>query len=104
MKNIFIMIALLSVTACSSTKAPKTEKVEVSPKTEKVEVPDNLIGPKIANYKEVEYLHRQEVIQASKDCINARMKPIVQYVPQKTQFGTLMLPAVVTCEHYTPTR
>ncbi|NBP03631.1 MAG: hypothetical protein EBU90_26760 [Proteobacteria bacterium] len=95
MRNIFVMIVLLSVTACSSTKAPKTEKVEV---------PDNLIGPKVANYKEVEYLHRQEVIQASKDCINARMKPIVQYVPQKTQFGTLMLPAVVTCENYTHIR
>ena len=63
-----------------------------------IEKPAN---PKAANFKEVEYLHRNEVIQATKDCINNRLKPVVQYVPQKTDHGTLMLPAVVTCDVYT---
>lgn len=95
MKNIYIMMLVLSLTACSSTKQAKVDKTE--PKQ-----PDNLVGPKVAGYKEVEYLNRTEVIQASKDCLNARLRPVVQYVPQKTQFGTLMLPAVVNCELYSP--
>lgn len=97
-KMIFIFLAL-SLSACSSTKQAKLDKAE---KAESKQVADNLVGPKVAGYKDVEYMNRNEVIQASKDCINARMRPIVQYVPQKTQFGTLMLPAVVNCELYSP--
>jgi hypothetical protein len=104
MKKFLVMMVLLTTAACSSTHPPEkvTERIIEKSPGEKVE--DNLIGPRVANFKEVEYLNRQEVIQASKDCINARMRPVVQYVPQKTKFGTLMLPAVVNCEQYTPNR
>jgi hypothetical protein len=100
MRNIFIMMFVLSLTACSSTKQVKADKVD-KPEPKQTQT-DNLVGPKVAGYKDVEFMNRNEVIQASKDCINARMRPIVQYVPQKTQFGTLMLPAVVNCELYSP--
>ena len=43
-------------------------------------------------------MQRNEVIQATKDCVDNRMKPVIQYVPQKTTHGTLMLPAMVNCE------
>lgn len=86
MKYLIPILLVLSLSACSSTKP------------QKVEVKDNLVGPKVSGFKDVEYMSRYEVIQASKDCINARMKPVVQYIPQKTQFGTLMLPAVVSCD------
>jgi hypothetical protein len=56
--------------------------------------------PKIAGYKEPELITRAEVIQASKDCINARMKPVIQHLPQKTEHGTVMLPIFVNCEPY----
>ena len=56
--------------------------------------------PKLAGFDRPELISRNEVIQANKDCINARMKPIVQYVPQKTEHGTIMLPISVNCEPY----
>lgn len=56
--------------------------------------------PKIAGFKEPEVLSRVEVMQASKDCINARMKPNIQHLPQKTEHGTVMLPIYVNCESY----
>ena len=52
----------------------------------------------VSGFKDVEYMQRNEVIQATKDCVDNRMKPVIQYVPQKTTHGTLMLPAMVTCE------
>lgn len=55
---------------------------------------------KISGFKEPEVITRSEVIQASKDCINARMKPIIQHLPQKTEHGTVMLPIYVNCEPY----
>ena len=45
-------------------------------------------------------MQRPEVIQASKDCINAKMKPVIQNVPQNTEFGKVMLPVLVNCESY----
>lgn len=74
----FIMICAVVLTGCSS--------------------------PKVVGFKDVEYLQRQEVIQASKDCINAKMKPIIQSVPQKTEFGTIMVPVLVSCEVYNVSR
>lgn len=100
MRNIFIMMFVLSLTACSSTKQVKADKVD-KPEPKQTQT-DNLVGPKVAGYKDVEFMNRNEVIQASKDCINARMRPIVQYVPQKTHLGTLMLPVIVNCELYSP--
>ena len=66
-------VALVTLTACSS-------------------------NPKVDGFDKVEYIQRQEVIQANKECINARMRPNVQYVRQKTEHGIVMLPALVTCE------
>lgn len=60
--------------------------------------------PKVVGFKDAEYMQRQEVIQASKDCINAKMKPIIQSVPQKTEFGTIMIPVLVNCEVYNISR
>ena len=58
-------------------------------------------NPKVAGFKEPEMLNRLEVIQSNKECINAKMRPNVQYVPQKTEFGTLSVPVLVTCDPYT---
>jgi uncharacterized lipoprotein YajG len=56
--------------------------------------------PKLAGFEKPELISRNEVIQANKDCINAKMKPSIQYVPQKTEHGTIMLPIAVNCEPY----
>ncbi len=56
--------------------------------------------PKVVGFEKPQLISRNEVIQANKDCINARMKPTIQYVPQKTEHGTIMLPISVNCEPY----
>lgn len=56
--------------------------------------------PKLTGFEKPELISRNEVIQANKDCINAKMKPVIQYVPQKTEHGTIMLPISVNCEPY----
>jgi hypothetical protein len=56
--------------------------------------------PKVVGFDKPQLISRNEIIQANKDCINARMKPTIQYVPQKTEHGTIMLPISVNCEPY----
>jgi len=73
MKTVLIAASALTLAACSS-------------------------NPKLEGFDKVEYIQRQEVIQANKECVNARMRPNVQYVRQKTEHGVIMLPALVTCE------
>ena len=57
-------------------------------------------SPKLAGFDKPELITRNEIIQANKDCINAKMRPSIQYVPQKTEHGTIMLPIFVNCEPY----
>lgn len=77
--------------------------IQQAPPTPQVQQPAWVVGPSnnpnvVTGFKDVEYMQRNEVIQASKDCTDNRMKPVIQYVPQKTSHGTLMLPAMVNCE------
>lgn len=45
-------------------------------------------------------MQRPEVIQAARDCINVRMKPEVEYLSQKTDFGLVSIPINVHCNPY----
>jgi hypothetical protein len=56
--------------------------------------------PKLQGFKDPKLVERAEVIRAQKDCIDAKMKPVIQSLPQKTEHGTIMLPVAVTCETY----
>jgi hypothetical protein len=107
--NKFVMIVpLLLIVGCASK--PQVVEVEVPPKSKVADAPQVVVqqpawavGPSnnpniVSGFKDVEYMQRNEVIQATKDCVDNRMKPVVQYVPQKTSHGTLMLPAMVNCE------
>jgi len=90
------LAVVIFVSGCSTTKVAETPK----PAVVETQVVEKSSVPKVAGFKEIEYMQRQEVIQAAKDCIDARMRPIVQNVPQKTEFGTVMLPVLVNCEIY----
>ena len=90
------LAVVIFVSGCSTTKVAETPK----PAVVEPQVVEKSSVPKVAGFKEIEYMQRQEVIQAAKDCIDARMRPIVQNVPQKTEFGTVMLPVLVNCEIY----
>ena len=75
MKNVILCGVLLSLVACSSV-------------------------PKLDGFDKPKALSRNEVIQGAKDCVNAKMKPSIQYLPQKTDNGTISLPVEVHCEIY----
>ena len=117
MNKLFWFLPLVLVVGCASK--PQIVEVEVPAKPKvaeaqqqpqiiiqqapQVQQPAWVVGPSnnpaiVSGFKDVEYMQRNEVIQASKDCIDNRMKPVIQYVPQKTSHGTLMLPAMVNCE------
>lgn len=78
MKKLFIMMAVLSLTACGTSKIPGYD------------------GPKA--------MDRGAVVQGARDCINGRMKPTVQYLSQKTEHGVVLVPVDVHCETYSATR
>lgn len=76
MKKLLILVPLLALTACASQ--PEIKKV-----------PDF----------EVRMLNRTEVITAINQCETNDMKPFVEYVTQKTEFGAkVMVPVNVHCD------
>ena len=83
MKSFYAILPVLLLTACAANKIPS---VIVLPGAEK---------PK--------QLDRIEVIQAARECVNARMKPVIQSLPQPTDHGTILVPIAVQCEVYGPT-
>jgi hypothetical protein len=83
MRKFLVMVPLVLLTACGATKIPS---VVVLPGQDK---------PK--------QLDRTEVIQAARECVNARMKPVIQSLPQPTDHGTIIVPVSVQCEVYGPT-
>jgi len=54
----------------------------------------------VTNYKRPEELSREEIIDSVKQCQDARMKPIIIYVYQTTEFGKIKTPVNVHCETY----
>ena len=75
MKTLILFGVLVSLVACSSV-------------------------PKLEGFDKPKVISRNEVIQGAKDCVNAKMKPNIQYLPQKTDNGTIMLPVEVHCDVY----
>lgn len=55
-------------------------------------------APKLDGFEKARVIERAEVIRASKDCIDAKMRPVIQTLPQKTDHGTIMYPVSVQCE------
>ena len=77
MKRFVVVASLLMLPACSSQPTYKLKGYE---------------GP--------DALHRTEVIQASKECVRAKMKPNVEYSAQKMEGGRVLVPINVHCEPY----
>lgn len=50
------------------------------------------------NFTEPTTMHRTEVIQANRQCINAKMKPNIEYLSVKTDQGRVITPINVHCD------
>ena len=83
MKSLLI-VPIMLLTACSGMS--KIPSVVVLPGNEK---------PK--------QMDRTEVIMAARECVNARMKPVIQKVAQPTDHGTIIVPVAVQCDVYEST-
>jgi hypothetical protein len=84
MKSVYLIVPLLLLTGCHGLS--KIPSVVVLPGNDKVKQMD-----------------RTEVIMAARECVNARMKPIIQRVPQPTDHGTIIVPVAVQCDVYEAT-
>jgi hypothetical protein len=84
MKPIYLILPMLLFTGCA--QMAKIPSVVVLPGNDK---------PK--------QMDRTEVIMAARECVNARMKPIIQRVAQPTDHGTIIVPVAVQCDVYEAT-
>jgi hypothetical protein len=71
-----IFIGLLSLTGCAST-----QKAEI---------------PKVPEF-DVHAMTRSEVVTAINECQSYGMKPFVEYLAQKTEYGKVLVPVNVHC-------
>ena len=76
-KNVCVALIGLSIVGCSSTPTYKMK---------------GYTGP--------EAMDRNEVVQASKQCIYAKMRPNVEFLSARTDTGKVMVPVNVHCQAY----
>ena len=55
---------------------------------------------KLKGYTGPEAMERNEVVQASKQCIYAKLRPNVEFVTAKTNSGKVLVPVNVHCQPY----
>jgi hypothetical protein len=76
--KVSLLLVLLSLTACAGAPTYKVKGYE---------------GPEV--------MGRNEVIQAARECIRARLRPTTEYVAQKVDTGgKVLVPVDVRCDAY----
>jgi hypothetical protein len=102
MMNKLWLLPLVLVVGCASK--PQFVEIEKQPAPAAAVVPAVKPVPveetKIANYTGPAALARSAVIEGSRDCINAKMKPTVEYLSQQTAKGVVMIPVNVHCDPF----
>lgn len=100
MNKFLLALPLLLVVGCASKPAvievekPAPAPVAAAPVIVPVE------DAKIGKYTGPIALSRSEVIEGSRDCVNSKMKPTVEYLSQKTGKGVVLVPVNVHCDPY----
>ena len=95
MNKFLLALPLALIVGCASKPAViEVEKPVPAAPAPQVAVEDAKIG----NYSGPNALSRSQVIEGSRDCINAKMKPTVEYLSQKTGKGVVMIPVNVHCD------
>lgn len=99
MNKFLLALPLLLVVGCASKPTViEVEKPAPAPvaATPVVPVEDSKIG----KYTGPVALTRSEVIEGSRDCVNSKMKPTVEYLSQKTGKGVVLIPVNVHCDPF----
>jgi len=87
MKKYVLIGSVLLLGACAS-----------KPSYELKDVVKEEPSPKVSGAEKIERMERREVITAVNQCEDAGMRPYVEYVTQKTDFGKVMVPINVHCD------
>jgi uncharacterized lipoprotein YmbA len=95
-------ITALVLTGCGTTSTPV--QPAMSPTTAavppaKAEYPKDGVF-RLQNYTGPEAMDSQEVVQASRECIFSKMRPVVSYLMVKTDQGKVRVPVSVICEPF----
>jgi len=78
MKKVMLLLFVLSLAACSSAPVYKVKGYE---------------GPEV--------MGRNEVINAARECLRAKLRPTTEYVAQKVETGgKVLVPVDVRCDAY----
>ena len=78
MKRLLVVLAVLSLTACAG--APTYQ---------------------VKGYEGPEVMSRNEVINAARECLRAKLRPTTEYVAQKVNTGgKVLVPVDVRCDAY----
>jgi hypothetical protein len=98
MMNKLWFLPLVLVVGCASK--PQIVEIE-APEKPVAQAPVVAVeDAKIGNYTGPVAMKRIDVIEGSRDCINAKMKPTVEYLSQKTAKGVVMIPVNVHCDPF----
>ena len=96
LKLLAILITIM-VAGCSTPSTPTQPTVAVPPA--KAEYPKDGVF-RLQNYTGPEAMDSQEVVQASRECIFSKMRPVVSYLMVKTDQGKVRVPVSVICEPF----
>jgi hypothetical protein len=78
MKKVLVVFTLLSLTACAGSKTYE-----------------------VKGYAGPEVMGRNEVINAARECLRAKLRPTTEYVAQKVDTGgKVLVPVDVRCDAY----
>lgn len=110
MKKLIVLSSVLSLVACSSTVplnpggSPKDPAFAFSADAPIKDPVQNRVTKNFAQVPDFEAhaMTRTEVITASEQCTDAKMKPFVEYATQKTDYGRVLTPVNVHCSPIRP--
>lgn len=94
MKKLLIVSMIVALTGCASQHQPVNQSQTPTAYATTSSAPLQAIKDPLRQ------MDRTDVIQAARDCINAKMKPVVQNLPQQTTHGVIVIPVFVSCEFY----
>lgn len=94
MNKFLLALPLTLIVGCASKPAVVEIEKQLPPPAPPVE------QAKIGKYSGPVALNRSEVIEGSRDCVNAKMKPTVEYLAQQTAKGVVMVPVNVHCDPF----
>lgn len=100
MNKLFFLLAVgMLITGCSTEPKPVVQTATSYTQLPPYQQPQQTVY-KLRNYDGPEAMDPNEVLDASRQCIMAKMHPNVSYLSVRTEAGKVRVPVSVMCEPY----